>query len=116
MTDINQVSEEAPTKSMLAGWRGFWMGILAAVLAEYAYGAAVMVSFMISPDLLHFWNFGGFWEKAAFALPIWIGIATAAIWTYRRARFFSRGMIAYLAVTTTGFAIYVLFFVPGFGL
>ena len=116
MTDTNQVNEAVPANGILVGWRGFWMGILAAVLAEYAYGAGVMVAFMISPDLLHFWNFGGVWEKAAFAVPIWIGIATAAIWTYRRARFFSRGLIAYLAVTTAGFAIYVLFFVPRFGL
>jgi hypothetical protein len=115
MIDANQATAEAPPISLLDGWRGFWVGVLTAVLTEYAYGAAVMIAFMSSPRLLHFWNFGGVWEKAAFAVPIWILIATVAIWTYRRAKFFAGGLITFLAVVTTGFAVYILFFVPGFG-
>lgn len=116
MTNAASAATNETASSMFTGWKGFWVGVLTAVLTEYAYGAMVMIAFMSSPALLHFWNFGGVWEKAAFAVPIWILIATIAAWTYRTKKHFSQGLLAFLAVVTSGFAIYILFFVPDFGL
>lgn len=115
MTNPAPAASETITSSMLTGWKGFWVGVLTAVITEYAYGAAVMIAFMSSPELLHFWNFGGVWEKAAFAVPIWILLATIAAWTYRTKKHFAQGLLTFLAVVTTVFTIYILFVAPGFG-